>query len=58
MAPFWPVELKHNNIVLRPLGFRDRRAWLKIRENNKNWDLGSRNQGIKDRFYNWSFEST
>ena len=37
MAPFWPVELKHNNIVLRPLGFRDRRAWLKIRENNKNW---------------------
>ena len=37
MAPFWPVVLKHNNIVLRPLGFRDRRAWLKIRENNKNW---------------------
>ena len=37
MAPFWPVVLKHNNIVLRPLGFRDRRAWLKIRDNNKNW---------------------
>jgi ribosomal-protein-alanine N-acetyltransferase len=31
------VVLKHNNIVLRPLGFRDRRAWLKIRDNNKNW---------------------
>jgi ribosomal-protein-alanine N-acetyltransferase len=37
MAPFWPVVLKHNNIALRPLGFRDRRAWLKIRDNNKNW---------------------
>jgi ribosomal-protein-alanine N-acetyltransferase len=37
MAPFWPVVLKHNNIVLRPLGFRDRRAWIKIRDNNKNW---------------------
>jgi len=37
MAPFWPVVLKHNNIVLRPLGLRDRRAWLKIRDNNKNW---------------------
>jgi ribosomal-protein-alanine N-acetyltransferase len=37
MAPFWPVVLKQDNLVLRPLRFRDKRAWLKIRDDNKNW---------------------
>jgi ribosomal-protein-alanine N-acetyltransferase len=29
--------LKQDNLVLRPLRFRDKRAWLKIRDDNKNW---------------------
>ena len=37
MAPFWPVVLKQDNLSLRPLRFRDRRAWLKLREKNQNW---------------------
>ena len=37
MAPFWPVVLKQDNLILRPLRFRDRRAWLKLRAKNQNW---------------------
>jgi len=37
MAPFWPVVLKHENLILRPLRYRDKRAWIKIRDNNQNW---------------------
>ena len=37
MAPFWPVMLKQDNLVLRPLRYRDKRAWEKIRDKNQNW---------------------
>jgi ribosomal-protein-alanine N-acetyltransferase len=37
MAPFWPVVLKQDNLVLRPLRYRDKRSWVKIRDNNQNW---------------------
>ena len=37
MAPFWPVVLKQDNLVLRPLRYTDKRAWVKIRDNNENW---------------------
>ena len=34
---FWPVVLKHNNLVLRPLKYRDKFAWEKLRDNNDSW---------------------
>lgn len=37
MAPFWPVVLKQDNLVLRPLKLRDRKNWIILREKNKNW---------------------
>ena len=37
MAPFWPVVLKQDNLVLRPLRFRDKRAWTKLRHDNQSW---------------------
>ena len=37
MAPFWPVVLKQDNLVLRPLRYRDKFSWQKIRDNNENW---------------------
>ena len=35
MAPFWPVVLKQDNLVLRPLKLRDRKNWIILREKNK-----------------------
>ncbi len=37
MAPFWPVELKHNDLVLRPLRYLDRNKWKKLRNRNLEW---------------------
>ena len=37
MAPFWPVVLKQDNLILRPLRFRDKRAWTKLRLDNQSW---------------------
>lgn len=36
MAP-WPVKLSFENLLLRPLRFRDRGAWLNLRQVNRNW---------------------
>jgi ribosomal-protein-alanine N-acetyltransferase len=37
MAPFWPVTLKQDDLVLRPLKISDRRAWKNLREINELW---------------------
>ena len=37
MAPFWPVVLKQDNLILRPLKYTDKFAWAKIRDQNENW---------------------
>ena len=37
MAPFWPVVLQNDNLVLRPLKFRDKKEWTKLRQRNQNW---------------------
>lgn len=33
----WPIELKSGEIILRPLRYRDRNAWLSIRRKNRTW---------------------
>lgn len=33
----WPTILKDEQITLRPLRLRDRRAWLSIRKSNRTW---------------------
>ena len=37
MAPFWPVVLQQDNLVLRPLKLRDKKEWTKLRQRNKDW---------------------
>ena len=37
MAPFWPVVLQQDNLVLRPLKLRDKKEWTKLRQRNQNW---------------------
>ena len=37
MAPFWPVVLQNDNLVLRQLKLRDKKEWTKLRQRNKNW---------------------
>ena len=37
MAPFWPVVLQNDNLVLRPLKLRDKKEWTKLRQRNQNW---------------------
>lgn len=33
----WPVELRFEDLTLRPLRYRDRGAWLELRRLNRNW---------------------
>lgn len=33
----WPVELRHENLVLRPLRRRDQRSWDQVRSRNAAW---------------------
>lgn len=35
----WPVQLRHGEVVLRPLRRRDRRAWDEVRGYNRDWLL-------------------
>ena len=37
MAPFWPVVLQNDNLVLRPLKLRDKKEWTKLRQRNQDW---------------------
>ena len=37
MAPFLPVVLQNDNLVLRPLKLRDKKEWTKLRQRNQNW---------------------
>ena len=37
MAPFWPVVLQNDNLVLRPLKLRDKKEWTKLRQRNQSW---------------------
>lgn len=37
MAPFWPVVLQNDNLVLRPLKLRDKKEWTKLRQRNQGW---------------------
>ena len=37
MAPFWPVVLQQDNLVLRPLKLRDKKEWTKLRQRNQGW---------------------
>jgi len=33
----WPVTLQHGDVTLRPLGYRDARAWRAVRRRNAAW---------------------
>ena len=33
----WPIVLSEGELTLRPLRFRDRRAWLDVRVRNREW---------------------
>ena len=37
MKPHWPIVLHGDEIVLRPLRYRDRARWSAVREENKEW---------------------
>lgn len=36
-AAIWPVVLEEGGIRLRPLGYRDQRAWRRLRSANERW---------------------
>lgn len=33
----WPVKLRQDDLLLRPLRFRDKKTWVKVREINREW---------------------
>jgi ribosomal-protein-alanine N-acetyltransferase len=33
----WPVRLSHNHVELRPIRYRDARAWADLRRRNEQW---------------------
>ncbi len=37
MSPGWPATLQHGDITLRPLRYRDARAWRVVRRRNAAW---------------------
>jgi ribosomal-protein-alanine N-acetyltransferase len=37
MSSKWPVLLKNSEILLRPLRFRDRTTWNRVRAENRDW---------------------
>lgn len=37
MSEHWPVYLQEGELLLRPLRIRDRRSWLRVRAENKDW---------------------
>ena len=37
MGRAWPIVIKNNELILRPLQFRDVRKWNRVRAENRNW---------------------
>ena len=37
MSENWPVKLKNGELVLQPLRWRDRKRWLNVRNENRDW---------------------
>ena len=37
MSPGWPVTLQYGDVTLRPLRYRDARAWRAVRRRNAAW---------------------
>ncbi|NBU32491.1 MAG: N-acetyltransferase [Actinobacteria bacterium] len=37
MTTAWPVRLRHEDLILRPLRLRDYRAWRLVRSRNQDW---------------------
>jgi ribosomal-protein-alanine N-acetyltransferase len=37
MSEHWPIFLTEGELLLRPLRLRDRRRWLQVRSENKEW---------------------
>ena len=37
MSLGWPVTLQYGDVTLRPLGYRDARAWRAVRRRNAAW---------------------
>ena len=37
MSEHWPIFLNEGELQLRPLRIRDRRRWLNVRAENKDW---------------------
>ena len=37
MSEHWPVTLRSEDLVLRPLRMRDRKRWIRVRAENKDW---------------------
>lgn len=33
----WPVRIRHEDLILRPLRFRDKKVWDEVREVNREW---------------------
>ena len=52
MAPFWPVVLQNDNLVLRPLKLRDKKEWTKLRQRNQNW-FQQWESTVPDEFSDW-----
>lgn len=37
MTPLWPVTLQAGNITLRPIRYRDKKQWQRVRARNTGW---------------------
>lgn len=37
MSQHWPVTLRSEDLILRPLRMRDRKRWIRVRTENKDW---------------------
>ncbi len=37
MSEHWPVVLRSEDLILRPLRMRDRKRWIRVRAENKDW---------------------
>jgi len=37
MSQHWPVTLRSEDLILRPLRMRDRKRWIRVRAENKDW---------------------
>jgi ribosomal-protein-alanine N-acetyltransferase len=37
MSRAWPIDIKNNELILRPLRFRDMKRWNRVRAENRDW---------------------